>query len=212
MPSDRQLKVLVFMVLVVTWVIVWIEGQRLSIRSASQAFSYVVTVLWALLFCWNRWLWSWPVIRWLSRRPDLRGTWKGFIQSDWQDAQTGKKAEPIDVYVVIRQTYSSLDVRLFSQESSSVSLCATLLSDSENVHRIAVTYLNTPATLHVEKSPISHGGMLLNVRGNDPVQQLDGGYWTERRTKGEIKLAEHTKALCTGFDSAHRTKFQRSVR
>jgi hypothetical protein len=212
MPSNRQLKVLVFIVLFLVWAVVWIEGQRLSAHSVSHAFSYVVTILWALLFCWNRWLWSWPVIRWLSRRPNLKGTWKGFVQSDWPNQQADKKAESIDVYVVIRQTYSTLNVRLFSRESSSVSLCATLLSDAENIYQIAVMYLNTPTTLHVEKSPISHGGMLLNIRGGDPVQQLDGGYWTDRRTKGEIKLAEHAKVLCTGFDNAQRTKFHRTTK
>jgi hypothetical protein len=125
------------------------------------AFAYVVANLSALLFCWNLWLWSCPVIRQLSRRPKLKGTWKGLIQTDYPDSQTGKKAEPIDVYVVIRQTFCTLDARLFSRESNSVSLCATLLSDTENIYRIAVTYLNTPTTLNVDKSPISHGGKVV---------------------------------------------------
>lgn len=206
MPTDRQLKVLVLVVLLLTWVIVRVEGQPLSAHSIAQAFSYVATILGGLLFCWNRWLWSWPVIRLLSRFPNIKGTWKGHVQSDWQDKQPGL----IDVYVVIRQTYSTLDVRLFSNESSSVSLCATLLSDTENIYRIAVTYLNTPTTLHIGKSPISHGGMLLNVRGREPVQQLDGGYWTDRGTKGEIKLTEHSKELCSGFDDAKGRKFHRT--
>jgi len=183
-----QIKILVGLV-VVTWAAaLLIQGRQVPLDYL-KSFSYAVTVVSFALLLWERWLWSWWAFRpWLTTRPDLRGTWKGHLVSSWTDPVTKQGRGEIEAYLVIRQTYSSIDVRLLTAESGSVSLSASIVDDSQGIHTLAVVYRNTPRVLLRDRSPIGHGGMLLYVRGK-LVHQLDGEYWTDRKTKGELKFA-----------------------
>ena len=102
----------------------------------------------------------------------------------------------------MRQTYAETDVRLFSLESRSVSLSANFVSPNVDEYLLASTYRNTPSILRRKQSPISHGGLLLYVRGA-PIHRLEGEYWTDRETKGEILLSERMKGkLADDFQQA----------
>jgi hypothetical protein len=142
----------------------------------------------------------------LTTRPDLRGTWKGTLQSNWVDPVTNQSRGAIDIYLVIRQTYSKVDVRLFSAESSSVSLSSNIFADNAGLYTLAITFRNTPTVLRRTGSPISHGGMLLYVRGT-PIHQLDGEYWTDRSTKGELMFSAKTAAISHDFGQATRLTY-----
>jgi predicted pore-forming effector associated with SMODS systems len=204
--TDRQIKVLIGLVVVIWAMTLLIQGHPVPIDYL-KAFSYSVTGVSFALFFWERWLWSWRLFRpWLTSRPDLRGTWKGEVVSNWVDPETGKGRGQIETYLVIRQTYSKLDARLLTHESSSETLSASVLSDGEGIHTVAVVYRNTPRALLRERSPIGHGGMLLHVRGT-PVHQLDGEYWTDRQTKGEIRMAMRSAELCEHFSEAQSQKY-----
>jgi hypothetical protein len=43
-------------------------------------------------------------------RPDLRGTWKVTIASEWVDPQTNEKVPPIIAYAGVVQTQSKLQI------------------------------------------------------------------------------------------------------
>lgn len=107
---------------------------------------------------------------------------------------------------MVRQTYSTIDVRLFSAESSSVSLSGSFFNDNANLYTLACTYRNTPTILRRRKSPISHGGLLLYVRGT-PIHQLDGEYWTDRNTAGEIVFDDRAKQEAHDFGQAQGFKY-----
>ena len=205
--TDIQIKVLIGLIVVIWAVVLLAQGHPVPLDYI-KAFSYVVTgVSFALLF-WERWLWSWRIFRpWLTNRPDLRGTWKGHLVSDWVDAVTKQGRGDIEAYLVVRQTFSTTDVRLLTAESGSVSLSANIVPDGESIHTVAVVYRNTPRALLRERSPIGHGGMLLYVRGT-PVHQLDGEYWTDRETKGELTLTAHSGKLCHDFAEAQKSSYQ----
>jgi hypothetical protein len=192
---------LVGLVFGITAFVLLIQGQPPS-KEWLHSFSWVVTGVSFALLLWDKSLWSWRIFSWLSKRPDLRGTWKGNIKSDGEDPVTKERRAPIEIYVVVRQTFSTLDVRLFSVESTSQSLSANIVTDTVGLHTVAVIYLNTPSALHLEQSPISHGGMLLGVRGDGRIHQLDGKYWTDRKTKGEAKLTLRSKTVCHDFAQA----------
>ncbi len=172
-----------------------------------KSFSYSVTGVSFLLLLWERWLWSWWGFRpWLTTRPDIRGTWKGSLVSSWVDPVTKQGRGEIEAYLVVRQTYSTLDVRLLTAESGSVSLSASVVEDQHGIHTLAVVYRNTPRALLRERSPIGYGGMLLYVRGT-PVHQLDGEYWTDRKTKGELKFEPRCKDQLHDFEQASKAAY-----
>ena len=83
MITDRQLKVLVGVVLVVLVVTLGIQG-KLHGDSASDIFhsySYLVSALAIILYLWNHFLWHWwPLYPYLHKKPYLKGTWKGLLR------------------------------------------------------------------------------------------------------------------------------------
>jgi hypothetical protein len=196
-----QIKIVVALVFAATAVVLVIQRQPPSI-GYWRPFSTVATIVAVLLLLWDRYMWAWPIVSLLAKRPNIRGTWKGTLQSDWKDPQTNERHKPAEIYLVIRQTYSTLWVRLLSNESSSDSLSANLSTDSADIHTLAVTYINTPNALILGRSPISHGGMLLSVGGSSRVHQLEGKYWTDRKTLGEITLSQRVAHICYDFKEA----------
>jgi SMODS-associating 2TM, beta-strand rich effector domain len=176
-----------------------------------SALSYSVTSLAAVLWVWERWLWSWKYLNpLLTTHPDLRGTWKGYFVSDWIDPETNRPRGRIEAYLVIRQTFSSVDVRLHTVESGSTALSANIIEDGQGLHTVAVLYENSPSIHLRQKSPIGHGGMLLHVRGN-PIHQLDGEYWTERKTKGAVHFDVRAEELCSDFEHCKRQSYRQLV-
>jgi hypothetical protein len=141
----------------------------------------------------------------LNKKTDRRGTWKGTLLSDWVDPSTNKGPGPINVYLVIRQTYSTIDVRLFSEESNSVSLSGNISRDRAEVCSLAVVYQNTSKMLRRDGSPINPGGMLLTLVGA-PVHKLDGEYWTDRKNIGELTLNARSNKIVHDFEEALKLK------
>ncbi|MFZ3339766.1 MAG: hypothetical protein WA213_02710 [Terriglobales bacterium] len=211
MISNRQLQVLVFTVLAALAVVLFMQGNGVPLKDFYNAFSYVVTAVAFILILWERYLWHWwPFYPYLQKKPDLRGTWKGQLDSNYEDPDVHQRKPPIEVYIVVRQTYSIIDLRLFSAESSSVSLSGGFFSDNADLYTLACTYRNTPTVLRRRKSPISHGGLLLYVRGT-PIHQLDGEYWTDRNTAGEIVFTHRADEEAHDFAQAQGLKFRNAA-
>ena len=101
------------------WAIVLlVTGQKLSsdlLRPLSTVTSGVVL----LSIAFELWLWKLPFLHgWLVKRPVLTGTWRAELRSNWKDP-TGAVMPPVEGYVVIRQTFLNLSLRLLTKESSS---------------------------------------------------------------------------------------------
>lgn len=207
MKSDAKTKIVVFLTVLLLIGTLYLQGQSIIKRSLS-AYSWIATTITLILIVWDKWLWRIRFLYPLSKMPDVRGTWKAELNSFWKDPKTGQARGKIEVYLVFRQSFSSLDIRLFSTESSSVSLSANVVTDGEGVHTIATTYRNEPSLAHLAHSPISHGGMLLSIRGEKVVRQIDGKYWTDRQSMGEIKMTERSSRIASGFDEARSLVFK----
>src|SRR5688572_11434065 len=72
--------------------------------------------LFVLLF--DHLLWRVPKVgRRVSKRPDVRGTWRGTLASHWVNPETNERIAPDpEVYLVIRQTFWSLTANLITKE------------------------------------------------------------------------------------------------
>lgn len=205
MLTENQLKALVAVAVVIWAGVLIFQHQPVSLHSLTP-FSYVVTGLSGVLLLWERWLWAWPAFRpWLTSRPDVRGTWKGTLHSSWIDPKTRQHRPPSEVYYVIRQTYSTIDVRIVTVDSLSESLSGNVFCDKVGVYKLATTYRNIPRLLERDRTPVHHGGALFNLIG-DPIHKLDGEYWTDRGTSGELIFTARTRGIVHDFDEA-RQKF-----
>lgn len=191
--------------IVAATVIVWaglllLQGVDITF-SYLRPYSLVVGVVLILFYVFDKWVWQLPPIARLLKRPVLAGTWKGELRSSWTDRQTGIAAGSAVVFLLIRQTYDSIYLRLTTAESSSQSETADLHMSSDGVPEIVTTYRNSPA-LHLRRqSPIHYGTMRLEVHGNPP-SRLEGAYWTDRETRGEVVFTAHTRRAYSDFTGA----------
>jgi hypothetical protein len=162
-----------------------------------------VSVLTFACFAFDRWLWHLTVFKhWLVNRPYVAGTWKAQLVSNWKDPVTGQQIPPITCIMVIRQTFSTLSVRLFTPESSSASVAYNIERQEDGLFRLFVLYQNIPrVNLRGERSEIHYGAFMLEVQGDPPVG-LVGHYWTDRETKGSLELTDPTPKLFNGYNDA----------
>jgi hypothetical protein len=102
----------------------------------------------------------------------------------------------------VRQTLTTISVRLLTSESTSAALAATLERASDGLFKLSGVYMNIPELgLRGSRSEIHHGAFLLDFHpGAQPV--LDGEYWTDRGTRGTLELKARSRNLATSFREA----------
>jgi hypothetical protein len=178
-----------------------LEGTALTV-TWFRPFSMVVGVLVLLLVVFDLWAWRIRLFHpWFVARPDLRGTWRAELKSDWKDEATGEVTGPIDVYLVFRQTFSTLSLRVLTAESTSELVAAEICKAVDGTYRLGAVYKNEPRLSIRDRSSIHYGALVLDVQG-DPVANLAGHYWTERKTRGELRtLAKHA-SIAASFSEA----------
>lgn len=151
------------------------------------AVSPIVGALSIIALLHDKWLWALPIINLLQKkRPDLRGTWRAKLISDYIDPQINKPKSPFTAYFSIYETNSSLTIRQYSEESDSVTLAATINTEPDDTHTVAAVYDNTPSLSRRNAgSTRHHGGFILRYSDGTKVR-LKGQYWTDRKTTGEM--------------------------
>lgn len=196
----------------VAWVLLLVVGGTVHVDSTIQGGGWIAEsrALWApyggavtaaSVFVWlfDKWLWALPPLSWLVRRPNLRGTWRGELRSQWIDPQTQKNPPPIPSFVSVAQTASTLYLRQYTAESESATIAASILKDTDDAESVSVLYRNDPTVDVRGRSPIHFGGMHLRVNGQDA---MEGDYWTDRNTTGRLLLKRVSLKKSRGFAEA----------
>ena len=189
---------------VLSWLLVlWIDGQPVLSLAFLKPFGIVVSLIVGCSLVFNRWAWAWPIFSgWYVNRPDLRGTWRVRLISDWIDPETEKRVDPQICYLVVRQTLVDLSARLVTAESTSKSIAYCLTEEEQGIYRLAVIYRNEPKIeLQGSRSDIHHGSFLVEVTGQN-VLEMDGHYWTDRGTRGELKSLGRKNSNFDTFERA----------
>jgi hypothetical protein len=171
-----------------------------------KPFSTVVGAITLFITLFDKYLWSWKIFKgWYVKRPDLRGTWKVELKSSWVNPETGEGIAPIYGYAVIRQSLTNLSLRLMTKESISVLLAHSIeQQENDDLFKLVGVYRNEPKIeLQGIKSEIHHGSFALEVHGS-PVKELEGHYWTDRATKGGMKLFSKASKLYETYEQAER--------
>ena len=154
-----------------------------------------VTAAGVAVVVFNRWVWHFPLVRKLHGRPVLRGSWHGELASQWINPETGQGV-PLDpdVFLVVRQTFWTVSVRLITRESKSVSLTADLRDTGDGVHELAYLYSNEPR-LSVQHRSKPHTGAAMLAAPVDRAAGLEGVYFTPRPSQGEMRFRRHFTTL-----------------
>src|SRR3990167_724210 len=140
MISRLHLTPIVLLVGAAWLVLLIIDGVAVELRWLRQ-LTTVVPVLLVLLGIFDNWLWK---ARWLSgwvtKRPVLFGTWEVALQSAWVDPNTGTTPGPIACYMAVRQTFSSLSMRLMTPESASWLIAHNIVRSNDGMFQVAGVY------------------------------------------------------------------------
>lgn len=175
-----------------------------QVRALLGPFGLVALVADLLLLGFDRWFWAWPGISMLVKRPDLRGTWRGELVSEWKDPATGASLPPIPVFACVTQTANTLHLRQFTKESGSLTISAALTAQADDVMVFTATYQNEPNVDVRHRSQIHFGAFRLYVAGDS----LTGTYWTDRNTRGSMKFSRVSGKKCQGFEHAGKLEAQ----
>lgn len=167
----------------------YLSGVHLQ-ASWEQGLSYLPTAAVLLVTLWDVWLWRQPGVHRLARRPLLAGTWRATLQPTKEShIPAGGNRGPIEAYVIINQSYWSITVRQYTHESRSNSKGVLWATEVEGgTKTLTYTYLNNPKQEYESRSQAHLGTAALNVVGDQP-QSLDGYYFTDRYTKGDMSLS-----------------------
>jgi hypothetical protein len=175
----------------VAWVIVLrATGTPFQINAdALKRLPEAVTVYATFHLIFVGWLWKFPLLRaWLVPLPNLTGRWKGTLTSTWREREVEKSSRR-DITLIIRQKFSSISCVMYSSESMSVSDAAVLMDGgASGIPVLSYNYQNTPRVSARERSNVHLGAVVLRVHLSPDAWFLQGEYWTNRQTAGEMQL------------------------
>ena len=101
----------------------------------------------------------------------------------------------------MRQTFWSVAITLISHESKSRSTSALLEDGGHQQFELVALYRNTPRASVRGRSEVHHGAVRLEICGQ-PVSRLEGYYWTDRNTIGELTFAARSRKIVDSFAAA----------
>jgi hypothetical protein len=201
MAAERYIKAIIY-VTVLAWTIVLYANHESIKPTWLQHLSIVITIVLYAVMAFDLWLWKIPLLHgWFVKRPVIEGTWKVEIRSNWKDPANGAGIGPVEGFMVVRQTFSTLSLRLLTEESSSKLVGTEIVCSADGLYCVSGVYRNEPRFQVRERSAIHHGAVWLRII-DKPVKKVIGHYWTDRQTAGEMELSNRQKRRFQTFQSA----------
>lgn len=182
--------IIVFLSAVIWYILARINGVDLS--KIIESFSLIPKVVFidGIIFSlFAKWGWKHKIFKgWLVPFPDLNGSWFGYIHSDWVNPETGKKIDPVPTMLVIKQTFFNISCVMQTQEMKSTSYSEGFDVEPERqIKQLSFLYTSKPSLTVADRSHTHDGAAVFEII-EKPDMKLNGRYWTERKTIGEIKL------------------------
>jgi hypothetical protein len=201
MTSERYIKAIIY-IAVLAWTIVLLVNHEAIHSSWLRPLSTVITVVLYAVLAFDLWLWKLPFLHgWFVKRPVIDGIWKVQLRSNWEDPATGKVIPPVAGFMRVRQTFSTLSMRLLTAESSSELVGTEIVCSTDGLYCVSGVYRNEPLFHVRDRSPIHYGAVWLKII-DEPAKKILGHYWTDRESAGEMELTDRRKKNLQTFQSA----------
>ncbi|MCJ7933333.1 MAG: hypothetical protein MUW56_06760 [Chryseobacterium sp.] len=177
----------------VTYIILFVCSQDLKNINFHKALTDISTTISINIGIWTIFVfWGWKLrifYPWLVPFPDLSGKWDGEIISSWNE----KRDEPIPITLTIDQNFFNTQIQIKTGESKSYSVSSNFDIDKERgLEKLVYTYLNVPKSTVRDRSQIHYGSAILEFTGFN-VTEMEGEYWTDRKTIGSISVQKQNK-------------------
>lgn len=198
--TDKRIRAVIFVAAGIWAAMLLLQGVDVG-TALFKPLSSVIGITILVLGFYDRRLWRWRWLRRLQKQPILHGTWKGTLQTTWSDPDTEETPGPIDVYMVVRQTASTVAFDMHTAESSSSTTAGSLDAAESGAWVLSGSYLNRPQVLIQHRSRVHRGSAVLEVHVG-PSTLIEGVYWTDRDTKGSLRFTQHADATVTHTEHA----------
>ncbi len=200
MLTRTSISALLLVAVVVWGAFLWLLGIQLTWDHA-KPFSLTLAALTSAWWLFNKYLWNrWPCTR-FGNPPDLTGTWRVELKSSYK-SPAGDAVPAVKAYAVVRQTYSTLSIRLMTEQSESHLVASSVDQNADGTTFIYGVYQSDPSILLRSKvSEIHYGSFKYKVIGCPPSEVI-GHYWTDRSTNGSIRFYDRAAAHHDSFASA----------
>jgi len=141
----------------------------------------------AALWLWDVVLWKLPIVHGVTKRPLIHGTWKVLITPHAEShIPKGGNWGPIEGFIIVRQSFWSLDISLFTNGSASDTVNSSWINNGvSRPQGLAFSYRNTPNMAELPRNEVSYGANTFDIRSLIP-KKMNGVYFTDHYTKGSI--------------------------
>ncbi|MCT1399014.1 hypothetical protein M4D81_08300 [Paenibacillus sp. p3-SID867] len=182
--------------------IAWFVMGSISNSDLSKAGDFfgllprVVTIDLLFITIFIKWGWKLRIFKgWLVPFPNLNGTWLGEIQSNWVNPETGESTPPIPAMLTVKQSFSHISCLMQTKEMRSYSIIEGFcIDDNRQLKQLSYIYTCKPRNKYNNRSLPHDGSLVFNIIESS-CRKLDGRYWTERRTFGEICMEFYSDKL-----------------
>jgi hypothetical protein len=205
MPNSTGTRIAIFLSAAIALVAVWVATGKFDFTYTKAIVSASSIVIIGLL-AFDSWAWRFWPFRLIVRKPILHGTWKVEQRTSYEP----RAHETMEAYLVIDQTFSGIrQIRGLYEISNSHSLTADLSVDRSHC-ALSFIFRTEAGTMHRDGNPPSRGASVLRV-GRHPRLHLQGDYWMERGTKGDVRSVGYSPKLYGTFESAKSAEFESHV-
>ena len=192
----------------VWWITLLLQGTPVTWAHATP-FTVVVGFLGVLWVVFDRCFWRLRLFhRWFVKQPDLRGTWRVELQSNYINPETEKCVPMIVCYMGVEQTLGELKMHLMTPESESCFIASHILpSPRGSGYEVIGVYTNRPKSPLRDKriSEIHNGALIIKTHGSGiRPDTLTGEYWADRNANGTMDFTNRVSQIFTRFEDAHR--------
>ena len=123
--------------------------------------------------------------------PFLGGEWEGTFEPDYVFPETNQKAPPFIAVIKITHNFDSIRIRMTSEKSYSTSYTAGITIDAGEQKYLNYLYGND-ADKNREFNPKHDGAARLRIVFKEEIE-LEGHYWTGRKTLGSMTLIRKSR-------------------
>jgi hypothetical protein len=154
-----------------------------------------VTIIGMLFYCYDRWRWKYPILKWLNKIPNLNGKYFGNIEYEREGKNQTKRCE-----LIIKQTCSVIKVStIFKKDgennTESTSIDSFILADETGDMKLYFYYQNQGSCMSGDTLNQHDGMNVLKIIKDKKNIELKGYYFTNRdpQTKGCMEVSKVIK-------------------
>jgi hypothetical protein len=174
---------------------------KLNVSNLFRSISFGITITTSFWFFYFSEGWKWPLLKNIFYRPDINGTWKGILESDY--IRDGKKIEPKVFYIVIRQSFIRIHFTTFTEDFVGISYAETFtLNKDKGLKNVA--YMYKKDTSQKNDDLLREGATELRLILSDNEKKLVGKYWSNTKTQGIISVKQVSNIHVDSFENAQK--------